>query len=61
MALRLRDMARAAMEVFDVDGIRIEEARRTSGAGPGRVVRAIEFRRRGGQDAADAADEPSSR
>ena len=44
----LRDMARAAMEVFDVDGIRIEEARRTSGAGPGRVVRAVEFRRRGG-------------
>jgi hypothetical protein len=41
----LRSMARAAMEVFDVDCIRIEEARRTSGANPGRIVRPIEFRR----------------
>jgi hypothetical protein len=41
----LRSMARAAMEVFDVDCIRIEEARRTSGANPGRTLRAIEFRR----------------
>jgi hypothetical protein len=42
----LRAMAQAAMEDFDVDCIRIEETRRTSGAGPGRAVRSIEFRRR---------------
>ncbi|MGE0119871.1 MAG: hypothetical protein AB7S71_10960 [Dongiaceae bacterium] len=42
----LRAMARAAMEDFDVDCIRIEEARRTSGANPGRTARSIEFRRR---------------
>ncbi|MDH3228435.1 MAG: hypothetical protein OEN55_01460 [Alphaproteobacteria bacterium] len=42
----LRDMAQAAMEVFDVDFIRIEDARRTSGAGAGRAVGPIEFRRR---------------
>lgn len=42
----LRNMAYAAMEDFDVDCIRIEEARRTSGARPGRAVRPIEFRRR---------------
>jgi hypothetical protein len=41
----LRRLARAAMEEFDVDCIRIEEARRTSGANPGRRVRRIEFRR----------------
>src|SRR5436305_8760900 len=34
----LRNMARAAVEDFDVDSIRIEETRRTSGAGPGRAV-----------------------
>jgi hypothetical protein len=39
----LRRLARAAMEEFDVDCIRIEEARRTSGAG--RTVGGIEFRR----------------
>jgi len=39
----LRKLARAAMEEFDVDCIRIEEARRTSGAG--RTVERIEFRR----------------
>lgn len=44
----LRKMADDAMEVFDVDCIRIEEARRTSGAGPGRTIRSIEFRRRSG-------------
>lgn len=42
----LRSMARAGMEAFDVDCIRIEEARRTSGASPGRTLRPIEFRRR---------------
>ncbi len=41
----LRGMARAAMEVFDVDCIRIEEAWRLSGANPGRSLRPIEFRR----------------
>jgi hypothetical protein len=35
----LRRLARAAMEEFDVDCIRIEEARRTSGANPGRTIR----------------------
>jgi len=49
----LRAMARAAMEEFDVDRIRIEEARRTSGAVPGRTIPVIEFRRR--------ADEARSR
>ena len=42
----LRNLARAAMEEFDVDCIRIEETRRTSGAGAGRAVQPIEFRRR---------------
>jgi hypothetical protein len=37
----------AAMEVFDVDRIRIEEARRTSGAHAGRVVKTLTFRRSG--------------
>jgi len=41
----LRQMARAAMEVFDVDCIRIEEARRTTGAHAGRTVGTITFRR----------------
>jgi hypothetical protein len=44
----LRDMAQAAMEEFDVDLIRIEETRRVSGAGPGRAVRPLRFRRRTG-------------
>jgi hypothetical protein len=39
-------MAQAAMEEFDVDCIRIEEARRISGANPGRTIGSIEFRRR---------------
>jgi hypothetical protein len=43
----LRQLASAAMEVFDVDSIRIEKAWRTSGANPGRDTRPIEFRRRG--------------
>lgn len=42
----IRGIARAALEAFDVDCIRIESARRTSGANPGRVVPPIEFRRR---------------
>ncbi|MFI4988316.1 MAG: hypothetical protein ACHQF3_12820, partial [Alphaproteobacteria bacterium] len=42
----LRKLAYAALEDFDVDRIRIEEARRTSGANPGHAVRSIEFRRR---------------
>ena len=46
-ARMLRSMALAAMETFDVDCIRIEEARRTAAAAPTRVLRPIEFRRRG--------------
>ena len=42
----LRNLAHAALEVFNVDIIRIEEARRTAGANPGRTVPSIEFRRR---------------
>ena len=42
----LRAMANAAMEEFDVDCLRIEEARRTSGAVPGRTIKFLEFRRR---------------
>jgi hypothetical protein len=41
----LREMARAALEAFDVDTIRIDAARRTSGANPGRTAASIEFRR----------------
>lgn len=44
-ALLLR-LAQAVMEEFDVDLIRIEEARRTSGANPNRTVKTIEIRRR---------------
>ena len=44
----LRDMAQAAMEKFNVDLIRIEETRRVSGAGPGRAVRPLRFRRQTG-------------
>jgi hypothetical protein len=50
----LRGMALAAMESFDVDCIRIEEARRTSPAAPSRTVRPIEFRRRSRQNDPDA-------
>lgn len=50
----LRQMARDAMEQFDVDSIRIEEARRTSGAFPGRAVSGLEFRRRSGSPVPDA-------
>lgn len=42
----LREMAQAAMEVFNVDLIRIEETRRVSSKGPGRAVRPLRFRRR---------------
>jgi hypothetical protein len=51
----LRRMAAAAMEKFDVDCIRIEEARRTSGASPGRVIEALEFRRVGAQAVIESA------
>lgn len=44
-ALLLR-LAQAVMEEFDVDFIRIEEARRTSGANPDRTVNTISLRRR---------------
>ncbi len=52
----LRRMAHAAMEEFDVDCIRIEEARRTSGARPGRAVGTVEFRRRASETDPGAAD-----
>ncbi len=42
----LREMARAALEAFDVDSIRIDAARRTSGANPGRTTASFEFRRK---------------
>jgi len=42
---RLRQLVRALMEEFDVDHIRIEEARRLTGANPNRTVRGISFRR----------------
>jgi hypothetical protein len=42
----LREMARAALEGFDVQIIRIDGARRTSGANPGRTVGSIAFRRK---------------
>ena len=38
-------LAQAAMEVFDVDRIRIAGARRTSGIRPGRIVRTFVFER----------------
>lgn len=41
----LRRMAFAAMEVFDVVAIHIEETRRLSGAGPGRALTPIRLRR----------------
>lgn len=42
----LLQLAQAVMEEFDVDSIRIEEARRTSGANPNRTLKTIEIRRR---------------
>lgn len=42
----IRSIARAALEFFDVDCIRIEGARRASGSNPGRTVPTIKFRRR---------------
>jgi hypothetical protein len=39
-------LAQAVMEEFDVDLIRIEEARRTSGANPNRTVQTIDLKRR---------------
>jgi hypothetical protein len=44
----LRNMARAAMEEYDVDCIQIKEARRTTGACPGRIASQILFRRQTG-------------
>jgi len=41
----LRRLLREAMELLDVEEIRIEGARRTSGAGPGRTPRALRFAR----------------
>jgi len=49
----LRAMARDAMETFDVDSIRIEEARRISGANPGRTL-TLTFRRHTGSDDPDS-------
>lgn len=40
-----RAIAQAAREVFDVDRIRIEEARRTSGVRPGRIAGTLVFER----------------
>ncbi|MGE0151413.1 MAG: hypothetical protein AB7R90_02265 [Reyranellaceae bacterium] len=45
-AARLLRLAQAAMEEFDVDSIRIEEARRTSGANPNRTLKTIDLKRR---------------
>lgn len=42
----VRRLAQEAMERFDVDCIRIEQARRISGANPGRSVENLVFRRR---------------
>jgi len=42
----LRRLVDATMEAFDVDSIQIDETRRTSGAGAGRVLRPLVFRRR---------------
>jgi len=50
----LVDMAQAAMEVFGVDTVRIEEARRTSGGNPGRTARTLEFHRRPPKDGSAA-------
>jgi hypothetical protein len=47
-AAMLRSMAFAAMESFDVDCIRIEEARRTGPTAQTRILRPLEFKRRGG-------------
>jgi hypothetical protein len=53
----LRAMARDAMETFDVDSIRIEEARRISGANPGRTL-TLTFIRSAGQDDPGIAPSP---
>ena len=42
----LRELAQVAMEVFDVDTIRIASARRTSGAGRNRYTATLQFRRK---------------
>lgn len=43
----LRRLAQLAMEVFDVDCLRIDPARRTSGAGRFRYSAPLTFRRKG--------------
>ncbi|HVB68865.1 MAG TPA: hypothetical protein VNE67_13525 [Acetobacteraceae bacterium] len=48
----LRGLAGWAMEVLDVDELRIEGAARTSGAGPGRTPGTLVFRRPGHSAAA---------
>lgn len=40
-----RGLVQAAMEIFDVDRIRIEGARRTSGIRPGRIAKSFIFER----------------
>lgn len=42
----VRRLAQEAMEQFDVDCIRIEQARRISGANPGRSIKCLVFRRK---------------
>ena len=44
--LGLRRLVQEAMEHFDVDRIGIEQARRISGASPGRPIKNLVFRRR---------------
>ncbi len=57
-AATLRAMARDAMETFAVDSIRIEEARRISGANPGRAI-TITSRRHAGSDDPGFASSPA--
>ena len=57
----LRQLARAAMEAFDVDALEIEGARRTTGPYKGRVVPSLVFRsKRNRPDDPDAADAGSN-
>jgi hypothetical protein len=53
----LRAMVRDAMETFGVDSIRIEEARRISGANPGRTL-SLTFLRSAGSDDPGVAAPP---
>lgn len=47
-------LVQEAMEQFDVDCIRIEQARRISGANPGRAIDNLVFRRRTRDDSSGA-------